>query len=87
MPPDEHAAASAVLARELHHSLALIRDLVGRTTLPRPEAEAWTRIELFSMASMYYLSQLDPEVMGSIHDNIATSLATWLPRTHPKALT
>lgn len=88
MTPDDPAVAAAMLGRELSASLSIIRNCLAKgAPLPRPEAEAWTRIELFAMASVHYLNQLDPIVMQLIHDNIATALAAYHPRSQPGKLT
>lgn len=87
MTPDDQARIAAMLTHELAASLGLLRDHLARAELPRPEAEAWTRVELFTMTSANYLNQLDPIMMRLIHNDIATTLATWLPKTHPKELT
>lgn len=75
-------------AVELANSLHLIRELLAKTSpLDRPEAEAWVRIELFTMTAANYFDQAEPALMGHIHDNVAFNIAATLPRSNPRNLT
>lgn len=77
---------SDVFAAELTDSLSLLRELISREALTRPEAEAWIRVELFAMTSLNYLER-NAGVVDLVAQNIACRMAAYLPHPDPKTLT
>lgn len=78
--------ANNVFGAELTDSLATLRELIGRETLTRSEAEAWVRVELFVMTALNYIER-SPEVADLVSKNIAFTMAAYLPNPNPLALT